>query len=243
LPAFYLPAWRCRFSRHPRSSTKEAKLTDGGIGGELSGSSVSISGDTAVMGAPAESSGRGAAYVFFRDVGGWTLQQKLEASDGLAGDSFGTSVSVSGDHVAIGAPGRSSGRGAVYTFSRTAGVWTQQPTPLTALDASVGDQLGFSVSLQGLTLVAGAPLDDVNGKADTGSRTCSRTTARRGASSSTSRSRRARSSRRITWAGRSRSRATPCSSVHPTMTSATRPTRARCTSSCATATASAARRA
>ena len=68
-------------------------------------------GDTAVMGAPAESSGRGAAYVFVRDALGWSLQQKLEASDGLAGDSFGTSVSVSGDHVAIGAPGRSSGRG------------------------------------------------------------------------------------------------------------------------------------
>jgi hypothetical protein len=152
----------------PTVINEEAKLTGPTAGGELSGSTVSISGDTAVIGAPAENGGRGAAYIFSRDVGGWTLQQRVEASDGLAGDLFGTSVSISGDHVAIGAPGRAANRGAVYTFARVATLWSESGI-LVSTDGAGGDQFGFSVSLQGLTLVAGAPLDDVNGKTDTGS--------------------------------------------------------------------------
>ena len=148
---------------------EDAKLVDAALPADaLSGTAVSISGLTAVVGAPAENGGEGAAYVFIRNAGVWETQQRLEASDGVAGDNFGASVSIAGDNIAIGAAGRQSGRGAVYTFNRNAGVWTEKET-LVSADGQAGDQFGKSVSIQGLLLVAGAPFNDVNGKIDVGS--------------------------------------------------------------------------
>jgi len=82
------------------------------------GVSVSVSGDTIVVGAPYENSsatgvdgdqsdlsapGAGAAYVFVRNGTTWSQQAYLKASNTGAGDSFGTSVAVSGDTVVVGA--------------------------------------------------------------------------------------------------------------------------------------------
>ena len=64
--------------------------------------SVSVSGDTAVVGADPGTSSPGVACVFVRSSGVWTLQQTLTASDGAAGNGFGFAVSVSGDTAAIG---------------------------------------------------------------------------------------------------------------------------------------------
>ena len=77
------------------------------------GDSVSISGNTVVVGAPdatiGSNSQQGAAYVFTESGSGWanmTQTAKLTASDGAAGDAFGISVSISGNTVVVGAPGR-----------------------------------------------------------------------------------------------------------------------------------------
>jgi len=83
------------------------------------GSSVSISNETVVIGAPGEDSNTtgvdgdqgnndanraGAAYVFVRDGSGvWTQQAYLKASNTDAGDDFGHSVSISADTVIVGA--------------------------------------------------------------------------------------------------------------------------------------------
>jgi hypothetical protein len=81
--------------------------------GDFFGLSVSIAGDTAVVGAPYEDSASGAeasddsaesagaAYVFTRSGSTWTEQALLKASDADAGDSFGYRVSICGDTVAI----------------------------------------------------------------------------------------------------------------------------------------------
>ena len=50
----------------------------------------------------------GSAYVFTRDTAGdlasnWTQVDKLTAGDGAEGDYFGSSVSIDGDTVVIGA--------------------------------------------------------------------------------------------------------------------------------------------
>ena len=73
------------------------------------GSSVSISGNTVVVGAPDDTVGsnnqQGAAYVFTEPGSGWanmTQTAKLTASDGAAGDYFGHSVSISGNTVVVG---------------------------------------------------------------------------------------------------------------------------------------------
>jgi uncharacterized protein (TIGR03437 family) len=125
------------------------------------GSSVSVSGDTAVIGAPGESFAsqynRGAAYVFVRGGGAWSQRQKLTATDGAAGDEFGSSVSVSGSTAVIGAGGRNNGQGAAYVFFQSGGVWSQWSWPeLTASDGGANDHFGYSVSVSGDTAVIGA---------------------------------------------------------------------------------------
>ena len=89
--------------------TQQQKLeaSDAGAGDQF-GSSVAISGDTAVVGAHSDAGAAGAdqgsAYVFVRSGGVWSQQQKLEASDAGAGDLFGVSVAISGETVVVGAP-------------------------------------------------------------------------------------------------------------------------------------------
>ena len=87
----------------------QAKLTaaDGGPN-DYFGTSVAISGDTAVVGVPYQDdySGTGAAYVFVRSGGTWSQQAKLTASDGAAFDWFGCSVALSGDTAVVGCPQR-----------------------------------------------------------------------------------------------------------------------------------------
>src|SRR6185503_19688910 len=133
--------------------------------GDLFGDSVAVSGDTAVVGAIGDDDGgtsSGSAYVFVRSAGVWSQQQKLTASDALAGDEFGYSVAVSGDTAVVGARSDSDAgtfSGSAYVFVRSAGVWSQQQK-LTASDAAAGDFFGFSVAVSGDTAVVGAIFDD-----------------------------------------------------------------------------------
>ena len=78
------------------------------------GRSVSISGDYAIVGASLDDdygSWTGSAYIFKWDgtswiqQANWIQQAKLLASDGAAGDYFGSSVSISGDYAHVGAYG------------------------------------------------------------------------------------------------------------------------------------------
>jgi hypothetical protein len=71
---------------------------------ELLGSSVAIDHDTLAVGAPFSNSS-GAVLVFVRNEDGvWSQQGYLQASNGALDDRFGTSVSISGDRIAVGAP-------------------------------------------------------------------------------------------------------------------------------------------
>jgi hypothetical protein len=104
----------------------EYKLTaSDAAAGDYFGVSVSVSRDTAVIGAWGDDAGMGSAYVFTRTAGVWTEQAKLTASDMAAGDTFGESVSVSGDTALIGADADDDGgsaSGSAYVFSGFAGV-------------------------------------------------------------------------------------------------------------------------
>src|SRR5688572_4504239 len=60
------------------------------------GISVSISGSTAVVGAPDEG-GMGAAYVFTRRDGAWIEEATLVAPVRVEGAKFGFNVAISGD--------------------------------------------------------------------------------------------------------------------------------------------------
>jgi len=136
--------------------------------GDSLGTSISISGDTAVVGAPLDdvpSAGAdaGSAYAFVRSGTAWTLQQKVLASDGAAGDGFGQAVSISGDTVVVGAwlddGPAGADTGSAYVFVRSGTTWTQQQK-LVAADGAGGDNFGISVSVSGDTAVIGAWADD-----------------------------------------------------------------------------------
>jgi hypothetical protein len=112
--------------------SEEQKLTAGdGAGDDWFGYSVSVSGDTVLVGAYRDDdngSNSGSAYVFVRSAGVWSQEQKLTAGDGAVGDWFGYSVSVSGDTALVGAylddepttwGNPSANQGSVYIFRLT----------------------------------------------------------------------------------------------------------------------------
>ncbi|WYD81915.1 MAG: FG-GAP repeat protein [Candidatus Electrothrix gigas] len=148
----------------------QRKLTapDGAVG-DYFGTSVALSGNTAVIGTPFDDDkggGSGSADVFVRlDGQKWTKQAKLTAYDAEGTEFFGWSVSVSGDTALIGAWGdddNGESSGSAYVCTRSGDVWTEQ-IKLTASDAAAYDFFGYSVSVSGSTAVVGAPYRDRNG--------------------------------------------------------------------------------
>jgi hypothetical protein len=148
--------------------------------GDRFGSSVALSGDTLIVGAPDENSSvigaetdrseprSGAVYVFTRSDNLWTRQAFLKASNSDSQDKFGTYVAISGDTLAVGAPGEASSAqgtesdntnyhaGAVYIFTQNEAQWNQQAR-LKASNANMFDTFGSSLAITGDTLVVGAP--------------------------------------------------------------------------------------
>ncbi|MHA2298512.1 MAG: GH25 family lysozyme [Candidatus Hodarchaeales archaeon] len=159
------------FVRNGNSWTKEAKLiANDGEDWDGFGISVSISNDTAVIGAWFDDNKTGSAYVFVRKGNIWIKEAKLVARDRAEGDRFGASVSISGDTIVIGAytdDDAGSSSGSAYVFVRSGTIWTQQ-AKLTASDATEGDFFGISVSNSENSTVIGACYDDVSGT-DSGS--------------------------------------------------------------------------
>src|SRR5262249_51232314 len=91
------------FAQKGTAWTQQAELVAGdATEGAYSGSAVSLSGGTAIIGAWRESVG--AAYVFRQTGTDWTQQAELISNDGAAGDRFGVNVAVSGGTTIIGAP-------------------------------------------------------------------------------------------------------------------------------------------
>lgn len=125
------------------------------------GKSVSIDGDTAVVGALGYGS-TGGAFVYTRSAGVWNLQKTL--TPGITSSNYGQTVAVSGDLVAVGAPlsDNPSNSGSVFVYTRGGGAWPQL-SQLFASDAEHDDQLGSSLALAGTTVLAGAPKDNEKG--------------------------------------------------------------------------------
>ncbi len=137
------------------------------------GSSLSISGDYAIVGAGANDdagNASGSAYIFERDANNWTQAIKLTASDAAADDWFGWSTSISGDYAIVGAYANDddgNASGSAYIFKHDGENWTQQ-AKLTASDAAEGDAFGYSVSISGDHALVGS-LYDADGGTSSGS--------------------------------------------------------------------------
>jgi hypothetical protein len=149
--------------------------------GDGFGYSLALAGDTLVVGAPGEASAAtgingtqgdnsavnsGAVYIFTRTNGVWSQQAYLKASNTEADDVFGWSLALAGETLVVGAPGEASAdgdqtdnsaqdSGAVYVFTRTNGVWSQQAY-VKASNTGAGDLFGISIAVAGDTLAVGA---------------------------------------------------------------------------------------
>ncbi len=136
------------------------------------GNSITISGDTVVIGALNKKVGnnlnQGQVYVYVRTGTVWTEQQKIIASDGLNNDNFGVAVAISGDLVIVGANAKSvngqATQGQAYVYVRTGTTWAEQQK-LTASDGVVLDQFGISVAISGETAIVSASQKGVGGRA------------------------------------------------------------------------------
>ena len=134
-------------------------LSTVGESGDYFGSSVSIDGRYAIVGAYGDDGGTGSAYIFNRSGTTWSFEQKLTASDGEAGDYFGCSVSIYTDLAIVGAYGDESYTGAVYSFNYSGSNWNEL-IKLEALDGVNGDRFGCSVYLDEKFAIIGAYGDD-----------------------------------------------------------------------------------
>jgi len=132
------------------------------------GAAVHVSGNVAIIGAPVKAdsgANSGAAYIFNKS-GTWTQSQKLAPSDPAANKYFGRAVLVEGNTAIIAGAGDNGFRGAVYVFTKSGPTWTQTQK-LVASDGAANDMFGFSIDMDGSTLVVGAWQDD-DGGADSG---------------------------------------------------------------------------
>jgi len=119
----------------------------------------------------------GAAYVFVRSSGTWAQEAYLKAANAERDDAFGYIVGIHGDTVVVGAPKEDSSAtsitngatantnnsaslaGAAYVFARSSGTWAQGAC-LKAANAGAQDSFGYSVGVDGDTIVVGAYFED-----------------------------------------------------------------------------------
>jgi len=150
----------------------------GNIGRAGQGGAVSLSddGNTLGFGGYQDNSGHGALWIFTRSSvnGTWSQQAKLVGTGSVGSPIFqGTSVSLSGDGdlAAVGGAGDSNQKGAVWIFTRSMGIWTQQGPKLVGSGSIPGGIFersvfqGYSVSLSsdGNTLCTGGYDDNDQG--------------------------------------------------------------------------------
>ena len=160
------------------------------------GYSVAVSDTTLAIGAPGEIFYRsstctvnvtsddcdraGSAYVFTRTGSTWASPQTIQAPNAGAHDGFGHAIALSGNTLAVGAPGE-GGSGAVFVFTRTGSAWdafgsgggtpgdgrrqlhtTAGPdeSHIKAPSSDADDKFGHAVAIWGDTLAVGVPWED-----------------------------------------------------------------------------------
>ncbi len=152
---------------------EEAKLipSDGAIADRF-GSSVEVSGDHVLVGAPhRDEVGEisGAAYLFEFDGVNWTEVEKLVPGDAAAGDGFGAAVDVQGTVAIIGAhenclcsifpsPSGDPGPGTAYVYRFDGASWNEEQK-LGGSETLPGSWFGGAVAIDGDVAIVGSRAD------------------------------------------------------------------------------------
>ena len=164
------------------------------VGHDQFGTRVAIDGPFIVVGAQVadieDILNAGAAYVFERAPGGgWTtIPRVLQRPVPVANDGFGSSISIVGHTIAVGAPGAdltSDGdtfinEGSAHIFRLVGAEWAEDGV-VYARDANSGNAFGYSIALaaagelDGNQLIVGTPgyeIDPVGGGTNSGAGFC-----------------------------------------------------------------------
>jgi uncharacterized protein (TIGR03437 family) len=125
---------------------------------------VSADGNTVIIGGPGDNNFAGAAWVFTRTAGVWTQQGAKLVGTGAAGaaqQGFSVAISADGNSAMVGGPYDNSSAGAVWVFTRSAGVWVQQGAKLVGTGGvGPGSQGGtVALSADGETAIVGGADD------------------------------------------------------------------------------------
>lgn len=172
------PVWaQCPANESVKLTASDSAIADG------FGPSVSISGDTAIVGArgvdgdcpspdPPQIPGEidcGAAYILQIDTNGtWAQVARLTAADAEAFDEFGYSVSISGATAIVGAHrsneiGIHSGSASIFRRDFGGPDNWGEVVEFVGFDTDLSDNFGAAVSFDGETALVGARFDDDGG--------------------------------------------------------------------------------
>jgi len=169
----------CIYERNDSTNIWELQgakiLNSSAAAGDYFGTSVSLSGDYAIVGAPEDTEGfgdrQGSVSFYKRDngTGNWLLQgSKIVDSDPGLVDFFGHSVSISGDYAIIGAPfdddigGTNQGSASIYMLSPWSFQWELYGSKIFNISPATNDVFGWSVSISGDFAIVGASGDDIS---------------------------------------------------------------------------------
>ncbi|MFC1476847.1 FlgD immunoglobulin-like domain containing protein [candidate division KSB1 bacterium] len=136
---------------------EKARLSDSSIDYSEYGYTVSIDGNTAVVGAPKDKEAgldAGAVFVYRRTGSGWIEEDKIIADEAKSGAVFGHAVAVAGNVIVVGAPRddyhsgdiHNYDQGLAYVFEHNGTKWNEIAT-LFADDGVTNDWFGYAVDV------------------------------------------------------------------------------------------------
>lgn len=145
----------------------EARLTSGETAsGDHFGAAVATDGERILVGSPEDDDrgeNAGAAFVFSRVEGVWTIEAKLLPPVAGHDRLFGAGVALSGARALVGVSGNSSDDknfGTAHVFVHQDGAWSHE-AKLSIFSHGGKDAFNASVAMQGDLAVIGAPFDRV----------------------------------------------------------------------------------
>lgn len=137
-------------------------VAEGGSSNDAFGGEVAVMGNSVLVGADLDDNENGkyagSVYVFEDVDSEWRQSTKLLLAEGTERASFGTSMSVSGRRVLVGADradtANGEAAGAAYVFERADGSWTERAS-LVPEDGDSKEEFGGSVALSEGTALVG----------------------------------------------------------------------------------------
>ena len=134
------------------------------------GYSVAFDGNKVLVGAPGGAAcgaqtNTGQVFACFYNGTNWITNTRIVASDGVSGDRYGQSVSISNNYAFIGAPSRNlptlAGAGKFYFYRYSSTTWFERNTPQPI--SGLNGKLGFAVAVVGdIALVSHINYDGEN---------------------------------------------------------------------------------